>query len=562
LSGEREWPQGAVVVTFDGDRVDAYPRERLAYFPAVPALREASGTTFAEGEDLEFRKHDRPAAIQFFRKLAGASDPAVQAGALSRLARNLAAGGQTDEALTAYGRLTAFDGVSISDTPAGLIARYARSELLDKAERSAERDAEVRQLASELQAGRWRLIAPVYRLYAADVARWTGMPPTSNRENELFAEAAESLWQRRQSLPATGQQRVSISGENIVILWQNSSGSLRALIAAPEFIGSQWLGSARTVAAQQSVEFRINEQGSDEAGLTVRRMAAQTELPWNLLITNSARAKAASDFVMRRRLLAAGFVLLVALAAAAGYVIVRAVGREIAVARLQSDFVAAVSHEFRTPLTSLRQFTDMLRENERFAPAEGKERRLLAYEAQSRAAERLTKLVESLLDFGRMEAGARRYTFERRDCTQFVGSVVEDFRGTAEAAGYNVKFNGNGSAPIAVDEEALARAIWNLLDNAVKYSPDHQTVEVAVHRQGADVAIDVQDHGIGIPASERAVVFGKFQRGEQARVRGIKGTGIGLAMVDEIVRAHRGYVDVKSEPGEGSTFTIVLPVKE
>src|SRR5262249_8621571 len=115
---------------------------------------------------------------------------------------------------------------------------------------------------------------------------------------------------------------------------------------------------------------------------------------------------------------------------------------------------------------------------------------------------------------------------------------------------------------IAVDEEALARAIWNLLDNAVKYSPDHQTVEVEVHRQGADVAIDVQDHGIGIPASERTVVFGKFQRGEQARARGIKGTGIGLAMVDEIVRAHRGYVYVKSELGEGSTFTIVLPVKE
>lgn len=109
------------------------------------------------------------------------------------------------------------------------------------------------------------------------------------------------------------------------------------------------------------------------------------------------------------------------------------------------------------------------------------------------------------------------------------------------------------------DSEALSRAVWNLLDNAVKYSPNHRAVEVGLSRQDGSVRIAVRDHGLGIPAHEQRAIFTKFQRGEQARTQGIKGTGIGLAMVNEIVNAHHGRVDVESEPGKGGTFTIVLP---
>ena len=256
-------------------------------------------------------------------------------------------------------------------------------------------------------------------------------------------------------------------------------------------------------------------------------------------------------------MLIAGLVLLVFMALMASYLIVRAVGRELAVARLQSDFVAAVSHEFRTPLTALRQFTDMLREQ----PALDDDRRRVAYDAQSRATDRLTRLVESLLDFGRMEAGARRYQFERHDCADLVGRVVDDFRGEARATGHDVEFRANGDVHAEIDDEAIARAVRNLLDNAVKYSPEPARVDVCLDRRNGHVLISVQDRGIGIPPHERVEIFAKFHRGEQARIRGIKGTGIGLAMVDEIVRAHHGRVDVDSEPGSGSTFTIVLPVK-
>jgi two-component system phosphate regulon sensor histidine kinase PhoR len=261
------------------------------------------------------------------------------------------------------------------------------------------------------------------------------------------------------------------------------------------------------------------------------------------------------EFAQRRRWLVAGFVLMTTLALLAAGLIVGAITRELAVARQQSDFVAAVSHEFRTPLTTLRQFTEMLREQ----PALDDGRRRQAYDAQARATDRLMRLVESLLDFGRMEAGVRSYRVATRDAAQFVGGVVDDFRAEPGATGHDIAFCGDESAPIAIDEEAMARAVRNLLENAVKYSPAPPRVDVALARRNGHVHISVCDRGIGIPAHERTRIFRKFQRGEQALVRGIKGTGIGLAMVEEIVTAHRGRVDLESEIGKGSTFTIVLP---
>jgi signal transduction histidine kinase len=129
--------------------------------------------------------------------------------------------------------------------------------------------------------------------------------------------------------------------------------------------------------------------------------------------------------------------------------------------------VAAVSHEFRTPLTSLRQFTSMLREN----PNLSEDRRTVCYDAQMRAADRLVGLVESLLDFGRMEAGARRYHFEPRDCAEVVRRAVDEFRNDPQAANYAIAFRGDGPIPANTDADALSRAVRNLLENAVKYSP-------------------------------------------------------------------------------------------
>jgi len=184
-------------------------------------------------------------------------------------------------------------------------------------------------------------------------------------------------------------------------------------------------------------------------------------------------------------------------------------------------------------------------------------------EAQLRATDRLQRLVEALLDFGRMEAGRRPYRFERLDAGALAHDVTEEFRREAAGHGFAVECSLNGDpCPVNADSEALSRALWNLLDNAAKYSGESRRIDVGVERAGGVVRLLVRDYGLGVPAGERQRIFDKFVRGEAARALGIKGTGIGLAMVKHIVAAHGGRVEVAAGCGKGSVFTIALPVRE
>ena len=236
---------------------------------------------------------------------------------------------------------------------------------------------------------------------------------------------------------------------------------------------------------------------------------------------------------------------------------VRAVSRELAVARLQSDFVSAVSHEFRTPLTSLRQLSEMLMDR----PEMSDDRRQSYYAALARQTERLQRLVESLLDFGRMEAGTSPYREVPLDAATFVTALVQQFNEDPAARGHDIRLDCPADAgTICADHDALTNALWNLLDNAVKYSPASGRVDVTVRAAGATLSIAVRDQGAGIPAGEHREIFGKFVRGATARAGNVPGTGLGLAMVRHIAVAHGGGVGVLSAPGQGSTFTLTLPL--
>jgi two-component system phosphate regulon sensor histidine kinase PhoR len=285
------------------------------------------------------------------------------------------------------------------------------------------------------------------------------------------------------------------------------------------------------------------------------RFASSTALPWDIVVTTADFAGEMGSFAQRRRLMIAGLAALALLIIAVSYLMARAVSRELAAAQLQSDFVSAVSHEFRTPLTSMRQFTEMLVEDDNLPP----EKRRSFYRAQERATRRLSRLVESLLDFGRMEAGARPYRLEPLDAGRLVRTVVNEFRRDHESNGFSIDcVLPADRATVNGDGDALTQALWNVLDNAVKYSGDSRTVRVEVEG-GTSVAIRVLDQGYGIPPSEQAQILGKFARGSAAGLHGIKGTGIGLAMVKHIVDAHGGKLLIDSMPGRGSTFTIQLP---
>jgi signal transduction histidine kinase len=286
------------------------------------------------------------------------------------------------------------------------------------------------------------------------------------------------------------------------------------------------------------------------------RSSAETQLPWTLRVLSRDPQAELTQERNRRWLLLSAFTLSFAFVLVGSYFIARAVTRELEVARLQSDFVSAVSHEFRTPLASLCQLSEMLTDGR--VPSET--RRQEYYEGLRRASERLHRLVETLLDFGRMQAGAQQYRFELLEMGSFFRGVVEDFAEEAGERGYRVDIAQHPHLPpVQADREALARALWNLLDNAVKYSPQNKTVWAKATCENGRVAITVSDKGLGIAPHEQKRIFKKFVRAASAEVAGARGTGLGLTMVEHIVAAHGGQVHVDSEAGIGSTFTILLP---
>jgi two-component system phosphate regulon sensor histidine kinase PhoR len=221
---------------------------------------------------------------------------------------------------------------------------------------------------------------------------------------------------------------------------------------------------------------------------------------------------------------------------------------------MQSEFVAAVSHEFRSPITALTHLTDLLETGE--PPAD---RRPTYYRALARETRRLREMVENLLDFGRIEAGRYRYKPEPLDPAGFVRAVVDEFRDQPAAAGREITLDVEGAAaPLALDREAMRRAVWNLLDNAAKYSPAGSPIRARVASENGWTAIGVEDRGCGVAPEDRKRIFQKFVRGGR-RADSVKGAGIGLAMAQAIVRAHEGKIELESRPGEGSRFTILLP---
>jgi len=207
-------------------------------------------------------------------------------------------------------------------------------------------------------------------------------------------------------------------------------------------------------------------------------------------------------------------------------------------------------------LTSMRQLSEILA----FGRVPSEDRRQRYYETLVHETERLQRLVEKLLNFGGMEAGKRQYHFESLDTAPLVEHVAKEFERQIAGSGRLIELHGTASGcRIEADREALSIALRNLVDNALKYSPDFPTVWVEWERENESVAIRVRDRGPGIPASERKQIFHKFVRGSAATSGGVKGMGVGLSMVHHIVRAHGGEVRVASEPGQGSTFTLLLP---
>src|SRR5688572_3118481 len=250
-----------------------------------------------------------------------------------------------------------------------------------------------------------------------------------------------------------------------------------------------------------------------------------------------------------------GFVVLLgAVALALG-----AVMRQMRLSQMKSEFVSNVSHELRTPLSSIRVFGEYMRLGR--VTDQSKVQQYGEYiEAESR---RLTALINNILDFSKIESAEKNYRFCDTDVVDLVQQTVAAFEVPLREQGVSITLATPAERPpvLPIDKDAFAQALVNLLDNAVKFSNGRKEIDVAITTRGDAVRIAVRDHGIGIHASEQKKIFEKFYRVGSGLVHDVKGSGLGLSIVQHVVKAHGGRVEVSSAPGDGTTFTIVLPLK-
>jgi two-component system phosphate regulon sensor histidine kinase PhoR len=238
----------------------------------------------------------------------------------------------------------------------------------------------------------------------------------------------------------------------------------------------------------------------------------------------------------------------------------RSASRAMKLSQMKNEFVSNVSHELRTPLASIRVFGEFLRLGRFEGPDKAREYGDYI-ETESR---RLTQLIDNILDFASIESGRKSYRFERCDVVEVVAETLRTFEVRLRQDGFTMHFDRPETPlpPVRIDAGAIAQSLSNLLDNAVKYSRDKKDIGVSLERRGDFVVIAVKDHGVGIARDETSKIFDRFHRVSTGLIHDVKGSGLGLAIVRHIVEAHQGHVEVDSRAGEGSTFSILLPVEQ
>jgi two-component system, OmpR family, phosphate regulon sensor histidine kinase PhoR len=230
--------------------------------------------------------------------------------------------------------------------------------------------------------------------------------------------------------------------------------------------------------------------------------------------------------------------------------------REARLAKLQTDFVNKVSHDLRTPLTSIRMFVETLQLGRITDEARQRE----ALEIISDETARLSALITRLLDWARMESGRRTYQLVRQPVGPIVDAALEAFKALLLQHPAKIECHvAPDLPPVLADRQALTEALLDLLQNAHKYTGPEKEITVRAAASGPTVQLSVTDNGPGIPEREHKRIFKKFYRARDPLSRTIEGTGLGLSMVKHIANGHGGRVSVASQVGHGATFTISLP---
>jgi signal transduction histidine kinase len=552
-------------------------------------LQEAERAEFAFGRLDEAVALNRAAA-------RSATSEAGRCLALTRTGRTLVKSGRFAEGVAAYAqaRDVPRDVTGPAGAPCRVIALIQMVEGLSRMGLDDERRRRERELIDELVEAPWDL-QRLYGLYLDRFLDVEAAPPALRaRAGVLLASVADTEWLRvevaprlqaivsqtngdsaahghllaaRENTPVPIGYRRFAPGSNpgeVVAFGYGFRAEYVGDVVLPQLLAPIELGGSLAVGIQdEQGRWRSPDLSTTPAGQAPDAVLAdarlQQALPgWRVALVDP-EGRSLSDIVGREnRLYGASMVLLVAVLAAGVTFTVRAASREVELSRLRSEFVAHVTHDLKTPLALIRMYSETLESG-------------LGNEAQRnefltvirRESERLTHLINNVLDFRKVDSGTREFAFTRENLVALVRDAVEAYGYFFDRAGVTVETTWpSGPLVVSVDRDAMAQALLNLLQNALKHGAAGRYVGVTVGTGGDDALVSVIDRGRGIPASEHARIFEKYHRVDTREVTGGTGSGLGLAIVKHTVEAHGGRVEVTSAPGSGSTFTMRLPLAD
>lgn len=515
----------------------------------------------AEQEEFTRRRFDQAETL-YHECINEAQKPAEQSYARLLRARVLAKSDQADESLVEYRKVLKTSS-QITDEHGIPFYLYAARSLLEK----GDSHEEVMQLIeSELNAKRW--LSPAESYIVRDLVK---LFVESGIEDRTVQQTVEDFRQKILDRISLQEKFLALQKDfpklELVAQWndpkqQNESvwipyGQDYWMVSlAPALTPGQRLV---IVAKSKSIlnSFAANVQfitGTDLKGESLGSSFPGLKLAY----TTDYIFSTASDWGLQRSFYLIALLLVLCATIFGAYFLWRDVGRELRMAEMRSQFIASVSHELKTPLTAIRVFAETLR-MDRLKDSQMKTEYLDTIVNESH---RLTRLLNNVLDFSKIEKGKRTYRKEPACMSEIVNAAVQATQYPLRQQDFHLNVQMEEDLPdISMDRDAIGQAILNLISNAMKYSGESRQIDLRAQKKADHIVIEVSDQGIGIDPVQQKRIFEKFYRVPSEQNQRIPGTGLGLALVFHIVKAHDGHVEVRSTVGEGSTFSIHLPLE-
>ncbi|MBW7991452.1 MAG: hypothetical protein FVQ84_15770 [Planctomycetes bacterium] len=524
-------------------------------------------------EEEEFvRKRYAQADTLYIECIEQAQQSAQQAYARLLRARCLAKSEKLEESLAEYRRILAV-GSEITDEHGIGFCLYAAGHLLERGDSYNE----VMQLIeNELSAERW--LSPGESYIVRDLVN---VLIKSGAEFGIRQQAAENCQRRILKHISLQEKALALQKDFAKLaltaqlkspeqepesIWAAYGEEPWLVSLAPALPGGQRLAiivrggsilDSITSSTAYSETILANARFTTGAGVDGESLGPNfPEL--KLAYTTDGEASLLSDWGPQRTFYMIALLLVLCVTLFGAYILWRDVGRELKMAEMRSQFIASVSHELKTPLTAIRIFAESLL----LGRPEDPQAKSEYLDTIVNESHRLTRLLNNVLDFSKIEKGNRTYRKEPACLSEIVRAAVQAIQYPFKQQGFHLSVHVEDNLPhIQVDRDAIEQAIQNLLSNAMKYSGESRQIDLRVHKRDGQAVIEVTDQGIGIETAQQKHIFEKFYRVPSEENKRIGGTGLGLALVFHIVQAHGGCIEVESIIGKGSTFSIHLPLE-